>query len=916
MNPAHLETLFGFVIAEMKNFSYEEAFDRAFGRLCPLLFTEEAKSDVKSKIDSSYKAKFIRDESTSSLCAENQDWYFFTENNKHWLHYKNHLTKHKKWKKSHINSLDALSTEIVSYLANPRGESRTVKGLVVGHIQSGKTANIMAVVAKAVDAGYNNIIIMTGRSELLRKQTQDRFNRELGIAKLADFSKSNSDHANGDGWMRWTNYTHDFGIMRNLSRDPIISIVKKNANRTPVDRELGGVLGNLADHLAAEYLRNRVESDRSEIPTLIIDDECDEATPNAGGQNRDDRAVTHQAVRNLIESHALVSYVGYSATPFANVLIDREEEEDLFPRDFIVALPKPEDYIGTDDIFGVGLSSTDEEIEYYVKAGKQLGMDIIRPIDETEIKSIVNNKGNKGNKGRKEWQSLKDALKYYIVAATLQRLRKNDLCHTSMIFNVDVTVRVMENVEVRVRELLDSINPSTERNIGNKGMNSIYREAWEDLCKTAPNEAKGFSYSDITKHLTETIRLIQVRVENASENAALDTMDQLRFPELLSKGDARHYIVIGGQMISRGLTMEGLLVSYFGRNSRGYGTLIQMGRWLGYRKDYINMCRIWMTEEKKHAYRQLALVEKEMREDIRTLKKNNVKPLDFPPRIRRIEGYDVVRPELMRNVIETYRHFFSGQAIETTKFYDDQYQPTEELAEENEYDRFYSKPGDAIAENWKAYQDLIESILGKGKSAKRAADGSSMLFEGVGVTTIYKFLEAYHIHPKQVAFYDEPDRNYLIEYLDQYKNSHRKWNVVVRSVAQNMPTQLPVSFTHKVRLTSRSRDKNHRTHIEIARLMSGQDILLDMPEIYNNGSKVSTVKEMLELRAKENEDRSLLVLYPIDKDSPVPANSTDREALAQKQHLLGFGIVFSGEQRDNDRHLMAGGGKAGGDDEN
>lgn len=915
MNPAHLETLFGLVIEGMKNLSYEEAFDKAFGLLCPLLFTGEAKSDVKSKIDSSYKAKFIRDESTSSLCAENQDWYFFTENNKHWLHYKNHLTKHKKWKKSHINSLDALSTEIVSYLANPRGESRTVKGLVVGHIQSGKTANIMAVVAKAVDAGYNNIIIMTGRSELLRKQTQDRFNRELGIAELADFSKSNSDHANGDGWMRWTSYTDDFGVHHPDPEHNIrISIVKKNARRIPrVDatQRLGGVLGNLANQMAHGFFENqRQDSHRSTRLTLIIDDECDEATPNAGGQNRNDRAVTHQAVRNLIESHALVSYVGYSATPFANVLINRDEEEDLFPRDFIVALPKPEDYIGTDDIFGVGLSSTDEEIEYYVKAGKQVGMDIIRPIDEGEIENIIN------MTRPKEWRSLKSALKYYIVAATLQRLRKNDLCHTSMIINVDVTVAVMDAVRDRVSDLLYSINP--ENYPDNRGMSSssIYKQAWEDLCKTAPNEAKGFSYSDITTHLTETIRLIQVRVENASENAALDTMDQLRFPELVSKGDARHYIVIGGQMISRGLTMEGLLVSYFGRNSRGYGTLIQMGRWLGYRKDYINMCRIWMTEEKKHAYRQLALVEKEMREDIRTLKKNNVKPLDFPPRIRRIEGYDVVRPELMRNVIETYRHFFSGQAIETTKFYDDQYQPTEELAEENEYDRFYSKPGDAIAENWKAYQDLIESILGKGKSAKRAADGSSILYEGVGVTTIYKFLEAYHIHPKQVAFYDEPDKNYLIEYLDQYKNSHRKWNVVVRSVAQNMPTQLPVSFTHEVRLTSRSRDKNHRTHIEIARLMSGQDILLDMPEIYNNGSKDSTVKEMLELRAKENEDRSLLVLYPIDKDSPVPANSTDREALAQKQHLLGFGIVFSGEQRGSERHLMAGGGKAGGDDEN
>ena len=153
----------------------EDAFDYDFKTFCnPGLCSEADRNNVKNKFTSILAAKSTRDKSANSLCAENQDWYFFTENNKHWLHYKNHLTKHKKWKESHINSLDALSTEIVSYLANPLGESRTVKGLVVGHIQSGKTANIMAVVAKAVDAGYKNIIIMTGRSELLRKQTQDR----------------------------------------------------------------------------------------------------------------------------------------------------------------------------------------------------------------------------------------------------------------------------------------------------------------------------------------------------------------------------------------------------------------------------------------------------------------------------------------------------------------------------------------------------------------------------------------------------------------------------------------------------------------------------------------------------------------------------------------------------------------------
>ena len=239
------------------------------------LFTDDMRSDVAEKF------QWLENQNSIGLHANTgEPWYSPFHSNKensHWNVYKNHLTKHKRWKKSHINSLDNFSTEIVSYLANPRGESRAVKGLVVGHIQSGKTANIMAVVAKAVDAGYKNIIVMTGRSELLRKQTQDRFNRELGIATLQDLKQSDSDHQNGDGWMRWTSYTHDFGVHHPDPEHNIrISIVKKNARRIPrVDatQRLGGVLGNLANQMAHGFFENqRQDSHRSTRPTLIIDD--------------------------------------------------------------------------------------------------------------------------------------------------------------------------------------------------------------------------------------------------------------------------------------------------------------------------------------------------------------------------------------------------------------------------------------------------------------------------------------------------------------------------------------------------------------------------------------------------------------------------------------------------------------------
>lgn len=845
------------------------------------LFIDNDRPDVAEK--------FWRLENQDSIglhADTGEPWYSPFHSNKedsHWNKYKKNLQK-KNWPENSIKILDEYSGRIVSRLANPNAAvATTKKGLVIGHIQSGKTANIMAVVAKAVDAGYKAVIIMAGSKELLRQQTQDRMNRELGIASLSNPLDPATDYNNNSGWARWSSYNND--IVNHgtpgIGDDALIVITKKNVNGD------GGTLPTL--------LRN-IQAHRN-IPTLIIDDECDEATPN--GMPNGLQPV-HAAVRRLIEAHNKVSYVGYSATPFANVLINRGSTKDLYPRDFIIPLPKPEGYIGSDDIFGSSLIKTDEELNEEFKP--TLGLDIIRELSSDEIQLIC------ANRSEKKWNDLKFALKYYILAATVRRLKTRNMTHTSMLINVDVAIQVQRNISTRVADLLKSVNPAQYPD--NPGMNTIYKTAWCDLQKTASKhvEVENLEFSYIMKEIPKTIELIRVKVENADAAAA----ERLNFSEIHKEGDAKHYIVIGGNMVSRGVTLEGLLVSYFGRNSKNYATLTQMGRWLGFRSKYIDLCRIWMSNENKYAYRQLALVEQEIREDISLLEKKNVTPMEFPPRIRIIEGYQIARPALMQNVKETFRHFFAGQAIETTKFYDDQHQPTPQSLEQNQQDTFYSKPDNAISENWKACQDLVEGILGGNCRPETAADGSSILFKNIDVKLIIRFLEAYHIHPKQVALYDEPDVNHLINYLEEYKNDHKKWNVVIRSVPTNKSALLPFKSKYnlpEIGFSYRSREKNHRTHIEIDRLMNGSHVLLDMPKAYKNQKEDRTIKEMLERRNEENNNQSLLVLYPIHKDSPAPTTASDREALKQKSHILGFGMVFSGEQRTTERFVAAGNGK-------
>lgn len=231
---------------------------------------------------------------------------------------------------SAVPSLDAASTDVVSLLADPHSPTIRTRGLVVGHVQSGKTANFTATIAKAADAGYRLFIVLSGVHNALRKQTQQRLDQQL-----YDLQKAR--------WVQLTDEKRDFGnpvkaLALLQSTDlRVYAVVKKNVSR----------LTRLRDWLREAHRYGGLDT----CPVLVIDDESDQASPNAASNAELNRTKVNERIVELLNLPR-VAYVGYTATPFANVLINPSEAEGLYPRDFIFALDKPDAYFGSEELFG------------------------------------------------------------------------------------------------------------------------------------------------------------------------------------------------------------------------------------------------------------------------------------------------------------------------------------------------------------------------------------------------------------------------------------------------------------------------------------------------------------------------------------------------------------------------------------
>ena len=581
-----------------------------------------------------------------------------------WPRLRSYLIDQKGWSLRDVESLDASSDNVLKHLDDPRlnqVRSKTtfrVQGLVLGYVQSGKTANFTSLIAKAADRGYRLIIVLSGIHNSLRSQTQRRLDLELGL--VAD-PKGVGLPDPGQAWWRITNSElngdfkpgTDAGPLQQGSRG--IMVVKKNAT----------VLRRLV-----AWLDGRVPGD---LPALIIDDEADQASINTtppidevdlGSDTGDvpadqelDPSRINGLIRELIDQFRRVSYVAYTATPFANVLIDPDVDSerwgtDLFPGDFIISLPRPPAYVGAERIFGrPALEREDEPVT---------GLDVIRLIPDEELPALVPR-----GRAATTWEpavtsSLMSAIVDWMLATAGKRQRLGDGTSSMLIHTTQRIAQQNDLAEVVTEAVRDirsrwRYDPEAIRSVFVERWNSDFRPVTVSLDSSldVPFVAVEPSLSDLLR----TAEAIELLVLNSSSPDVLD----------YESNPTVKVVLIGGNRLSRGLTLEDLTVSFYVREANNYDTLLQMGRWFGYRADFADLTRLWTTSELVSRFRHLALVEEDLRDQIAIYEREGLTPRDVAPKIRSHPAMLVTAKNRM-GAAETVRQSYAGELLQTVRF--------------------------------------------------------------------------------------------------------------------------------------------------------------------------------------------------------------------------------------------------------
>ena len=781
--------------------------------------------------------------------SENQDylgWYRGPRdsNDSHWNLLVDHLkNKINPWTEEMIKSLDLASSAVVEHLVPPKSQRPLAsKGLVIGYIQSGKTANFSAVIAKAVDEGFKLIVVLSGMHNNLRLQTQARLVEELEkprpescmtltrVDDKGDFDKKQAVTAN-----------------RALgSKDGFCLVVlKKN---THVLRSFNAWLSKAAP----ENLKN--------CAALIIDDESDQASVNTNKPEQEPTAINAK-IRELIGHFDKVSYVGYTATPFANVLIDGSTEEDIYPRDFLVCLEKPPTYFGPEELFGrMGIDGSDER--------KPLPVIRILPTDEDSHLT-----------GEEELipDSLKIAVRTFIISGVLRLFRGQRRHHIMMLVHVSHLISDHEKFYGWINKYIEDLQLEFD---GHSELPPDFADLLENDHKVTTKFILQEEQKVNSKKFFEEIKEFINKLETILENSTSD--DRLSF----EREEPLWGIIVGGNTLSRGLTIEGLTVSYFDRTTKQYDTLLQMGRWFGYRKGYVDLTRIFVTEEMKTNFHNLATVEQEIRDEINCMAANEERPIDVAVRIRSFPNLRITAANKMRNAVKSSLSY-SGSKIQFR---------TLEIENPN-----------VLEKN----RQIVETFLAKLQtSGKRAAESNfdewrkALLYRGVGPELVVQFLESFRVNTDNLRYEPDLGLRYIAD-LNKYQELI-DWSVCLTSSKSGKAHKLAWGETvYMVKRSALEQPVHNKSTITLRSLVPPVNELIDLDDILSpTTTSVAEFKIQLstkgmtdtkirrEVRPKE---RALVLLYPLDPEF----DSVNKSGLLPvDQPIYALSLVFPGSKND------------------
>lgn len=520
-----------------------------------------------------------------------------------------------------IRATDEVTDKILDRLGDPRDLSRwSRRGMVVGHVQSGKTANYAGLICKAADAGYRLIVVIAGIHNNLRNQTQTRIDEGFigrDTARLASRDRGTQQKIIGVGNfdqrmfpVSLTTAIKDFNkatATTNTSQIssynvPVILVIKKNAS----------TLKNLIEWLREHSIS--AGSKMVEQPMLLIDDEADNASINIK-HGKEEIARINGQIREMLGLFQRSCYVGYTATPFANIFIDPDREDDvfkqdLFPRHFIIGLDAPTNYFGAHKVF---VENRDQHIRF-----------ITDNEDTLPIGHRIDHELNEMP------ESLIRALRAFIVARAIRNMRGQQGQHASMLVNASRFTGIQGKLKSRIADVVDDIRSAVmvDGGKGKAALRNTQIAALHDVWKeefSSSNES--FSWLEIQSKLHEILTTAKVVEVNSGRNS-----DPLHYDKRGEFGLT--VIAVGGFSLSRGLTLEGLTISYFLRNSIMYDTLMQMGRWFGYRPGYEDLCRIWMPADGVGWYSHISEAMDELQLDLKRMELANATPEDFGLAVR------------------------------------------------------------------------------------------------------------------------------------------------------------------------------------------------------------------------------------------------------------------------------------------
>ena len=682
----------------------------------------------------------------------------------YWSRYRRHLIQ-EGFPNAAVTTLDDVTDRVLGLMQDPlRDGPWDRRGMVVGHVQSGKTANYSGLICKAADAGYKLIVVIAGVHNNLRSQTQRRIDEGFVGRDSARLLSRQDDMFVGVGRfdhtrrpVTFTNTIRDFnkttatgvGIpLQNLT-EPAVFVIKKNSS----------TLKNLLEWLREHSARGGGES--IDEPMLLIDDEADNASINIRHGAGEVSRINGQ-IRQLLRMFDRSCYVGYTATPFANIFIDPDTDnqmrgEDLFPRSFIVSLDPPSNYFGATAVFLEG------------------GDDYMRNIEDNEDHLPIRHEI--GIVLSSIPPSLTEAVRTFILGRAIRLARGHERQHYSMLVNASRFMNVQRQLRNEIHGQLDGIQRSIRVNGALPPETALLDPEIRALHTTWEREFRDteFDWAEVQSRLHEAASPIRVVEVNSQSPGTLDYSG--------NRQDGLNVIAVGGFSLSRGLTLEGLMVSYFLRNSMMYDTLMQMGRWFGYRPGYQDLCRIWMPDAAQGWYEHIAESIEELRSELRSMEASNATPEDFGLKVRSHPDTLIVTA---RNKMGTGAQIvvsigLAGRLIETHTL---------------------RRDAESLEVNRNAARRLSQRLRQSGFPIEAAErENYGFLLRGVAVAPILDFLTEFRNHDGSLLTNGEPVRRYIEERQD---DELAEWDVLFASVGERERNRTDESLGRTIRCQRRT----------------------------------------------------------------------------------------------------------------